>query len=127
MKGLAILLVDDEKGLADIEKQMLDLLGYEVEIRTSAVEALEAFRSNPHKFDLVITDLTMPQMTGMKLAKQMMQARPGMPIILCTGFSDQVDATQIAAAGIPAFLLKPLVANELADAVRKALDGRRMK
>jgi CheY-like chemotaxis protein len=119
-----ILLVDDEKGLADIEKQMLDLLGYDVEIRTSAVEALEAFRSNPEKFDLVITDLTMPQMTGMKLARQMVQIRPGLPIILCTGFSDQIDANQMLSAGIQAFLLKPLVANELAAAVRKTLDAR---
>ena len=121
-----ILLVDDEKGLADIEKQMLALLGYDVQIRTSPVEALEAFQTNPEKFDLVITDLTMPQMTGMKMAKQMAQIRPGMPIILCTGFSDQIDATQALAAGIRAFLLKPMVANELAEAVRKALDDPRI-
>jgi len=119
-----ILLVDDEKNLADIEKQILDLLGYDVEVRTSAVEALEAFRSNPEKYDLVITDLTMPQMTGMKLARQMVQIRPGFPIILCTGFSDQIDANQMLSAGIQAFLLKPLVANELAEAVRKTLDTR---
>jgi PAS domain S-box-containing protein len=121
-----ILLVDDEKGLADIEKQMLALLGYDVQIRTSPVEALEAFQTNPEKFDLVITDLTMPQMTGMKLAKQMARIRPGMPIILSTGFSDQIDETQALAAGIRAFLLKPLVANELAEAVRKALDDPRI-
>lgn len=120
-----ILLVDDEKALADIEKQMLDLLGYHVEIRTSAVEALEAFRSNSDKFDLVVTDLTMPQMTGMQLARKMIQFRPGMPIILCTGFSDQIDEKQALAAGVRAFLLKPLVASELAAAVRKALDTRR--
>ena len=117
-----ILLVDDEKALADIEKQMLSWLGYEVEVRTSAVEALEAFRANPHRFDLVITDFSMPQMTGTKLARQMAQIRPGVPVILCTGFSEQLDEHQMAPSGIKSILLKPLVATELAAEVRKALE-----
>jgi PAS domain S-box-containing protein len=116
-----ILLVDDEMALADITRQMLDWLGYEVEIRTNAIEALEAFRNNPGKFDLVITDLTMPQVTGMKLARQMIQIRPDIPIILCTGFSDQIEERLAFSIGIKSFLFKPLVANELAEAVRKAL------
>ncbi|MBI5581720.1 MAG: PAS domain S-box protein [Deltaproteobacteria bacterium] len=118
-----ILLVDDEKALADIEKQMLNWLGYDVEVRTSAVEALEAFRAKPESFDLVITDLTMPQMTGIKLVRQMIQIRPGVPIILCTGFSDQIDEKQAYSLGIKSFLLKPLVARDLAAAVRRALDA----
>ena len=116
-----ILIVDDEIALVEITRQMLGWLGYEVEIRTSAIEALEAFRKNPGRFDLVITDLTMPQMTGMKLARQMFQIRPDIPIILCTGFSDQLEEKQALSIGIKAFLFKPLVANELAEAVRKAL------
>ena len=116
-----ILIVDDEIALVEITRQMLGWLGYEVEIRTSAIEALEAFRKNPGKFDLVITDLTMPQMTGMKLARQMFQIRPDIPIILCTGFSDQLEEKQALSIGIKSFLFKPLVANELAAAVRKAL------
>ena len=116
-----ILIVDDEIALVEITRQMLGWLGYEVEIRTSAIEALEAFRRNPGKFDLVITDLTMPQMTGMKLARQMFQIRPDIPIILCTGFSDQLEEKRALSIGIKSFLFKPLVANELAAAVRKTL------
>jgi two-component system, cell cycle sensor histidine kinase and response regulator CckA len=112
---------NDEKALADIEKQMLNWLGYEVEVRTSAIEALEAFRSNPDKFDLIITDFSMPQITGTKLAGQMTQIRPGMPIILCTGFSEQIDEKQAFSTGIKSVLLKPLVAKELAEEIRKAL------
>ena len=113
--------MDDEKALADIEKQLLIWLGYEVEVRTSAVEALEAFRANPQKFDLIITDFSMPQMTGTKLARQMTQIRPGVPIILCTGFSEQLDENQTRFSGIKSVLLKPLMAKELAEEVRKAL------
>ncbi len=122
-----ILLVDDEKALADIEKQMLSWLGYDVEVRTSAVEALEAFRANPQKFDLVITDFSMPQMTGTKLARQMTQIRPEVPIILCTGFSEQLDESQTLSSGIKSVLLKPLVAKELAEEVRKAIDACKSK
>jgi PAS domain S-box-containing protein len=116
-----ILLVDDEAALADIEKRMLTWLGYEVEVRTSAIEALAAFKANPRKFDLVLTDLSMPQMTGMKLAKEMVQIRSDIPIVLCTGYSDQVEERTAASVGIKSFLFKPLVANELAEAIRKAL------
>ena len=117
-----ILFVDDEKVLADLGRQILGELGYQVETRTSPVEALEAFRANPQKFDLVITDLTMPQMTGLNLASKIMEIRPGMPIILCTGFSEQANEKAANAMGICAFLLKPLVMRDMAGAVRKALD-----
>jgi PAS domain S-box-containing protein len=117
-----ILFVDDEKVLADLGRQILGELGYQVETRTSPVEALEAFRANPQKFDLVITDLTMPQMTGLNLASKIMEIRPGMPIILCTGFSEQANEQAASAMGICAFLLKPLVMRDMAGAVRKALD-----
>ena len=117
-----ILFIDDEKVLADLGRQILGELGYQVETRTSPIEALEAFRANPQKFDLVITDLTMPQMTGLNLASKIMEIRPGMPIILCTGFSEQANERAASAMGICAFLLKPLVMRDMAGAVRKALD-----
>jgi two-component system cell cycle sensor histidine kinase/response regulator CckA len=117
-----ILFVDDENALADLGRQMLGELGYQVEIRSSPIEALEAFRANPQKFDLVVTDLTMPHMSGLNLARKLMEIRPGMPIILCTGFSEQANEHAASALGICAFLLKPLVMRDIADAVRKALD-----
>ena len=93
--------------------------------RTSPIEALEAFRANPKKFDLVITDMTMPNMTGLKLAKKLNEISPGIPIVLCTGFSDQANEHRAQALGIRAFLLKPIIMRDLAEAVRKALDGPR--
>ena len=120
-----ILFVDDEPGLADLSREMLGHLGYEVDTRTSPIEALEAFRANPQKFDLVITDMTMPNMTGLTLAKKVNEISPGIPVILCTGFSDQANEQRAQALGIRAFLLKPLLMRDLAEAVRKALDGPR--
>ena len=115
----------DEPGLANINREMLGHLGYAVETRTSPIEALEAFRANPQKFDLVITDMTMPNMTGLKLAKKVNEISPGIPLILCTGFSDQANEHRAHALGIRAFLLKPLLMRDLAEAVRKTLDGPR--
>ncbi len=117
-----VLLVDDEKVLADIEKRMLNMLGYQVEIRTSPVEALEAFRANSRRFDLVITDMTMPQLTGLNLARKILEIRPGVPIILCTGFSEQASEQTVLTIGIRKLLLKPLAMESLALAVREALD-----
>jgi CheY-like chemotaxis protein len=117
-----ILFVDDEKAVADLGRQMFGELGYQVETRTSPIEAFEAFRANPQKFDLVIADMTMPQMSGLKLARKIMEIRPGMPIILCTGFSEQANEQAAGAMGIRAFLYKPLVMRDIAGAVRKALD-----
>jgi len=117
-----ILFVDDEEALTDLGRQILGELGYQVETRTSPIEALEAFRANPQKFDLVITDMTMPQMTGLNLARKIMEIRPGMPIILCIGFSEQAHEQAAGAMGIRAFLYKPLLMRDIADAVRKALN-----
>jgi DNA-binding NtrC family response regulator len=117
-----ILFVDDESALADLGQQRLGELGYQVETRTSPIEALEAFRANPQKFDLVITDLAMPQMSGLNLARKIMEIRPGMPIILCTGFSEQANEQAAGAIGIRTFLFKPLVMRDIAAAVRKVLD-----
>ena len=99
-----------------------DLLGYTVEATTSPLEALAAFQAAPHAFDLVLTDMTMPQMTGLKMAGRMMELRPDIPVIICTGFSDQVNPQQAHAAGIKALLMKPLMVRELAEAIRQALE-----
>jgi signal transduction histidine kinase/ActR/RegA family two-component response regulator len=117
-----ILFVDDEKALIDLGKQMLERLGYKVVSRTSSVEALEAFRANPHKFDLVITDMTMPNMTGDELAEKIMAIRTDTPIILCTGFSERITEEQAKKMGIREFVMKPLVMSDLAKTVRRVLD-----
>ncbi len=118
----SILFVDDEKPLADIGKQLLESLGYQTTIRTNSNEALELFKAQPDRFDLVITDVTMPNMTGDELAKKLTAIHPEIPIILCTGFSNKL----IKSAGntyIRAIIMKPFVIRELAETVRKALEG----
>jgi PAS domain S-box-containing protein len=117
-----ILLVDDEEVLAAMEKQMLEHLGYRVAVRTNSSDALNTFQSHPRDFDLVITDRTMPRMTGFELAEQIKTIRPDIPIILCTGYSDELEVERAAALGISRMVMKPLGMNELADAVRSALD-----
>jgi CheY-like chemotaxis protein len=117
-----ILLVDDEKPIVDVVQQMLERLGYQVTVRTSSIEALEVFRASMDKFDLVITDLTMPNMTGDKLAGELMNIRPDIPIILCTGFSEKMSKERAEALGIKDFLMKPIVKSDLAKTVREVLD-----
>ena len=103
-----ILFLDDEEVLARMGKVMLERLGYTVTVHTHSIEALADFLCNPEKFDLVITDQTMPVMTGIDLARRMLQIRPDLPIILCTGFSNLVDEESAKVMGIKAFALKPL-------------------
>jgi len=117
-----ILLVDDEKQIVDVVRQMLERLGYQLTVRTSSIEALEAFRASPAKFDLVITDLTMPNMTGDKLSGELMNIRSDIPVILCTGFSEKMSKERAEALGIKDFLMKPVIINALAKTVRKILD-----
>jgi len=117
-----ILFVDDEAMLADIAGRVLRSLGYRVTTRTSSVEALELFRARHGDFDLVITDMTMPNMTGADLARQMLAIRPGLPVILCTGYSEIMSAEQARQAGIRGYVMKPLTRREIAKAVRSALD-----
>jgi CheY-like chemotaxis protein len=117
-----ILLVDDEKLLADIGKQMLKNLGYEVLAITSSIEALNAFKTQPDNFDLVITDMTMPNMTGVDLAKRIMRIRPDIPIVLCTGFSDMVWEEKAKAIGIREFVMKPIIRQTMARVIRRVLD-----
>ena len=95
---------------------------YRVTTRISSVEALEAFRANPDAFDLVVTDMTMPNMTGDQLAKELISIKPGIPIIICTGFSERLGQDKAAVKGIKGFLMKPMLISEMAKTVRKALD-----
>jgi|GEM_PF-3775910 PAS domain S-box-containing protein len=117
-----ILLVDDEESLALLGQQMLKRLGYEVVAMTSSLEALETFRAQPHSFHLVITDQTMPQMTGIKMAEEMLRIRPELPIILCTGFIETVLREEALARGLRDLITKPLKKAELARIIRKVLD-----
>lgn len=116
-----LLFVDDEPPLARLGQEMLERLGYQVVIRTSSVEALEAFRANPQRFDLVIADQTMPHLTGEALTRELRCLRPDMPIILCTGFSHTMTAEKAQALGIDAFCLKPLLRRDLALCIRQVL------
>jgi PAS domain S-box-containing protein len=120
----SILFVDDEDALALLGRQMLAHIGYDVVAKTSSIEALETFRTAPHRFDLVITDQTMPHMTGEALARELRRIRPDLPIILCTGFSHTIDAEKAETQGIDAFLMKPLMAHDLALAIQRVLAQR---
>ncbi len=118
-----ILLVDDEEQIVGMVKQMLERLGYQVTARTSSLEALEAFRAKPPKYDLVITDQTMPNMTGAELAPKLLVIRPDIPIIICTGFSELITEDKAKALGIRAYVMKPVVMNEIAKTIRNVLDA----
>jgi PAS domain S-box-containing protein len=118
----SILLVDDEEPIAYMEQMMLEKLGYQVTVRTSSPDALSAFKANPGNFDLVISDKSMPNMTGEQLARELILIKPGIPIIICTGFSDEIDMQHGKAMGIKGFLMKPVAAGDLAEMVRKVLD-----
>ena len=117
------LFVDDEKSLTDLGKMILERLGYEVETRTSSLEALELFRTTPGYFDLVITDMTMPHLTGDRLSAELLRIRPDLPIILCTGFSHKITERKAKAMGIKAFIMKPIIMIDLANSVRQVLDA----
>ena len=117
-----ILFVDDEAPIAKMGSQGLKRLGYEVTIRTSSIEALELFRSRPDDFDLIITDMTMPNMTGDKLSIELMKIRADIPVILCTGYSKKISDETASDIGIKAFVYKPTVKADLAKTVRKVLD-----
>jgi len=117
-----ILLVDDEEVIVEMEQLMIERLGYQVTARTGSLEALETFRADPGRFDLVLTDQTMPHMTGAELCRELLEIRPDIPIILCTGFSDLITPEKAEAMGIGAFIGKPLVRREIARTIRKLLD-----
>ena len=119
-----LLFIDDEPMLAELGQAMLERLGYQVTTRTNSLDALVAFQNQPESFDLVITDQTMPGMTGIDLARRILQIRPGMPIILCTGYSSLISEEMAKAAGIKGFAFKPLAKKDLGEMIRKILDGK---
>jgi len=117
-----ILFVDDEEILAKMGKTMLERLGYHVTVRNNSLEALETFQNQPDTFDIVITDQTMPGMTGSDLSRRMLQIRPDIPIILCTGYSTIITEEKAKSMGIKEFAFKPLAKKDIAKLIRKVLD-----
>jgi CheY-like chemotaxis protein len=117
-----ILFVDDEEALIEMSQDILAELGYEVTSRMNGREALSLLKEDPSGFDLIITDVTMPEMTGIDLATEALAIRPDLPIIMCTGHSHLVDADRAKAAGIRAFAMKPLTKREIAKTIRRVLD-----
>ena len=122
-----ILFVDDEAPIAKMGSQELERLGYSVTTRTSSIEALELFQAKPNDFDLVVTDMTMPNLTGDKFAIELMKIRPDIPVILCTGYSKNISNEIASEIGIKAFAYKPVVRADLAKTVRKVLDEEKRK
>lgn len=116
-----ILLVDDEPDIVTALKQMLEGLGYRVSAFTGSEAALQSFKLRPGDFDLVITDQTMPHLTGEELAREMLSLRPDLPIILCTGFSEAVSPEKVRDLGIKEFILKPIATRVMAETIRRAL------
>ncbi|MEW6518985.1 MAG: cache domain-containing protein [Thermodesulfobacteriota bacterium] len=117
-----IVFVDDEEFIVDIAQQMLEMLGYRVVGKTDSREAFAYFKEHSDEVDLVITDFTMPHMTGIDLAKAIRKIRPELPILLCTGYNTGFSEAELQEAGINAFILKPVVRKELAGVVRRVLD-----
>jgi len=120
-----ILFVDDEAPLATLGTRLLEGLGYVVVSRTNSLEALETFRKDPSRFDVVVTDMTMPSMTGDQLATEVMKIRSDIPVILCTGFSTKISKKKAETLGIQAFVMKPFLKGEMAETVRRALDEKK--
>ena len=120
-----ILFIDDDEALAVLGQRMLEPLGYSVRCETDSAAALTAFRDNPHSFDLVITDQTMPNLPGSELSKELMKIRPDIPIILCTGYSSIISEQQAQDLGIKAFLVKPTDRHTLAETIRNVLDQKK--
>lgn len=116
-----ILFVDDEPALIDAGNRMLQRLGHEVVTAESGMAALELFQADPETFDLVITDTTMPNMTGIELSKEILAIRPDIPIIVCTGFSELISSEKALEIGIQDYIMKPFVRQEISDAIQKAL------
>jgi CheY-like chemotaxis protein len=118
-----VLVVDDEESILTMVQQSLTDLGYEVTAYTLSEDAFQAFEQQPGKFDLVITDQTMPHMTGMELAQKAMRIRPDIPVVLLTGYSEIVTRESAATLGIREFIMKPVLTSRLAKAIRRVLDA----
>lgn len=122
-KRKRILLVDDEKPITSLLSLLLERMGHQVTTSTDALEALNTFKADPDAFDLVITDMSMPDMTGTRLSREIISLKPDIPIILCTGFSELIDKEKVRLAGIRGFLMKPVVKSELVALIHKVMEG----
>ena len=120
-----ILFVDDEESIVKMIGEMLERLGYQVITKTDPTEALRLFKDDPKQFDLVITDMAMPQMAGDRLAQELMKIRKDVPVILCTGHSDRIDEESAKKMGLSAYVMKPLVMMDFANTIRKVLDDQK--
>jgi len=118
----SILFVDDEIPIAKLVKRMLERLGYTVEVATNPITALELFKSKPDRFDLVISDMTMPHMTGVMLSEKIKELRPHIPIIICSGYSSLINEESAKLLGIADYVMKPIVSKEMAKIIRDVLD-----
>ena len=119
-----ILFVDDEEALTQLGQKMLEQLGHEAVVHTNSIQALQVFRADPDRYDVVITDQTMPRLTGEMLAHDLLSIRPKLPIILCTGFSHIMTPEKARAMGIQAYLIKPILIHELALILQQVLEPR---
>jgi len=119
-----VLLVDDETALVEMGREMLTGLGYQVTTATSSRRALELFGHEPDQFDLVITDMTMPQMTGLELSRKLVDIKSDIRVVLCTGYSEDVTPETLRASSIKECLMKPFGHAQMALLVRQTLDGR---
>jgi CheY-like chemotaxis protein len=117
-----ILFIDDEEILGEMGRTMLERLGYNVAVQTDSTQALRDFAEHPDQFDLVITDQTMPKMTGVTLAEKLLQIRPDIPIILCTGYSDLVSEETARARGIRELVMKPIARKEMVEMIHRVLE-----
>ncbi|MBU0971232.1 MAG: response regulator [Proteobacteria bacterium] len=117
-----ILFVDDEEAIVKLGVRILQRLGYAVTGETSSINAMELFKSAPDSFDLVITDMTMPLLVGTQLAQKILEIRQEIPILICTGFSEQLDTETAASCGIKGYINKPILRDELSSKVRELLD-----
>jgi PAS domain S-box-containing protein len=122
-----VLFVDDEEIIVQSMRNMLERLGYKVTTVTESEEALKLFSGKPSEFDLVITDQTMPGMTGEELGKEFMRIRPDIPVILCTGYSDMISSEKATAMGFRGFVMKPFTLRESAELVRRVLDEKKLR
>ena len=118
----SVLLIDDEEDVLEMMHSMIEKLGYQVVSKNSGIEALDTFRNHPRQFDLVITDQTMPELTGLELVEQLIRIRPDIPIILCTGYTEMIAEDSAALLGIGAYVMKPVRMSDIAVKIRKLLD-----
>lgn len=112
-------LLDDEQAIVDMSKRILEHAGHEVYAFTSSLKALETCRSHPDRFDLIITDMTMPGMTGADLSVELLKTRPDIPIVICTGFSESSTPERTRAIGMREVLMKPVPADQMKGAIQR--------